>query len=67
MTKCRKCRRSFALRDLDAKPEMTIGLRNFEHEHGQAAMLVHAADLGKDFTRLECRDCYGPEFARGAM
>jgi hypothetical protein len=59
---CAKCRKVVPIELLDAKPMMTPHLRQIEAKEGQRAMLSFAADHGIDFDRLECKDCYGPEY-----
>lgn len=52
---CHACGRTFAMEDLDAKP--SPGPWTLEQ-------LEYAADTGRDFLRLECADCYGPNYVR---
>lgn len=47
---CRKCGGLFHIDELDAKPE--LGAKQDPEE-------------GAQFTRLECRSCYGPGFTYG--
>lgn len=47
---CQQCGRSFHIDQLDAKPQRHNG---------------KTAEQGAQFTRLECKDCYGPGFTYG--
>lgn len=49
---CRTCGQSTHIDDLDAKPE-----RRDVRKYGSIGA---AGEAGADFTRLECRACYGP-------
>lgn len=51
--KCEECGKLVAWRLLDAKPGPG---------HWTARQLADAADRGDQFTRLECKDCYGPNW-----
>lgn len=62
-TRCRKCGREAPIDALDAKPEITPWFLGRVMRYGQPEALVRAADVGLDFTRLECARCYGPGFA----
>jgi len=59
---CESCQHLFAISELDAKPQINSRLRRIRAREGQIAMLQRAADLGFDFDRLECRNCYGPGY-----
>lgn len=54
--KCAKCGGTFPIQKLDAKPGPG---------HWTAEQLEAAADSGRDFDRLECEPCYGPNFTAG--
>ena len=51
---CDACKRWFALNELDGKPAAAAIAR-----YGSISA---CADRGVQFTRMECRDCYGPEY-----
>jgi hypothetical protein len=59
---CATCQTVVPIDLLDAKPTMTFWLRIIRALFGQRAMLSYAAGHGYDFDRLECKDCYGPEY-----
>lgn len=63
LCRCDKCRRAFDIDDLDAKPRMDLRLFLIWLIDGQSRMLRYAADHGYDFTQLECRACYGIDYA----
>jgi hypothetical protein len=56
--KCDQCGADTPINDLDAKPERLVGRRNTRRQ------LKKALARNEDFTRLECRGCYGPGFVR---
>ena len=49
--KCRGCGKTFHIDQLDSKPELHVKKENWETTN---------------WTRLECKDCYGPGFVYGA-
>lgn len=55
LLKCAACGRLFRAEDLDAKldPE--------QRRPGETD--AEAAERGVEFSRLECRECYGPNFS----
>lgn len=61
--KCRKCGVRHPIDELDSKPELTPELKRIRAVHGALHMLNYAADRGINFTRLECRNCYGPGYS----
>jgi hypothetical protein len=71
--KCDKCGRDFPEHLLDAKPssalykkaEILAQSRPLSSIRGQSRALSSAANRGNKFDRLECKECYGPEWAEG--
>jgi hypothetical protein len=50
---CHQCGKLFDAEELDAKPGAG---------HWSMEQLAMAADTGRPFDRLECKDCYGPGY-----
>ncbi len=57
---CCTCGRTFPLHLLDSKPELEV-LASFNGD------LWEAMHHNADFTRLECRTCYGPGWVEGVI
>jgi hypothetical protein len=55
LLRCAACRRLFRAEDLDAKPDPK------DKHPGETDR--EAAERGVSFERLECRECYGPNWS----
>ncbi len=62
-SKCDSCKNLFQINDLDGKPSINSRLRRIRARQGQLVMLRRASDLGINFDRLECCNCYGPGYS----
>ena len=75
---CDCCGKFFPLHMLDSKPEQLAGpgrwidrvrphsrLLNALFGPRRIELLILAGDIGEDFTRSECRTCYGPGWISG--
>lgn len=68
MTKCDHCGTEWDIDLLDAKPDHLAGPGSWIERlfpKIRIGRLLHAADTGFDFERLECCRCYGPGWLPG--